>query len=727
MKVIYLKSSLIYLLMGINYMTLFSQRWNYPEIIADSTVDLYYGKQVVDPFRNLENYKEEKIQKWLCEQRAFHDSIINTIPFRDTVLKKIKDLIYTSNITLELPVASHYNLFYKQYLKKEKTFKLIMCNLYGNNKTELFSTDSLNLKYQSFFTIDYYEPSPDGKFLAFAFSENGNEESILCILDIQHKKILKEKIERAVGGNPQWLSDGSGFFYGCLKDDEGNESKKYEDYRIKLHRLGTDPDIDRIIFSRKATPQISLSNIDISVLHMFPSSEYVTVSVVSGTSSYLRIFYAPLDEIIKKNSSEINWKCVLGEEDKITESTLVGNTIYFISFNKKNNGTIEYKTVDYPYKRKVVFDKNDMIIRDLIQTSDAVYFVASSKGIDSLYKIDISNYDVESVNIPLSGTIDIKPYGFDVTSNFSNNQNLIFGINTWNKAWSIYSYNDETKKINAIALRPSVPDSISQNLVIENIEVKSHDDEYVPLTILYNSNLKMNTGNPTILYAYGAYGTSITPFFSSYRQVWSNLGGVYAIAHVRGGGEKGNAWYKDGFKSSKSNSWKDFIACAEYLIQNNYTSTEKLAVAGGSAGGITIGRASTERPDLFKVAIIYSGVLNTLRHEISSNNLNITEYGTVNDSVECQYLYEMDTYHHIEDDEKYPSFLFKAGMNDARVEPWHSSKMVAKLQANNNSENIILFRVSNQGHMGDSDSETELADEYSFLLWQLNYHSKIIE
>lgn len=222
---------------------------------------------------------------------------------------------------------------------------------------------------------------------------------------------------------------------------------------------------------------------------------------------------------------------------------------------------------------------------------------------------------------------------------------------------------------------------------------------------------------------YGAYGISNTPGFSPYRLLWTNNGGILAIAHVRGGGELGDQWYKAGYKTTKPNTWKDLIACAEYLIKEKYTSPQKIAINGGSAGGILIGRAMTERPDLFAVAIPEVGCLNPLRAEESPNGpVNAPEFGTVKDSVECMALIEMDSYLHVRDGVKYPATLITAGMNDPRVIAWQPGKFAARLEAANASDKPILFLTDFEAGHGIGNTKTKdfekLADKFSFALWQ---------
>jgi prolyl oligopeptidase len=264
------------------------------------------------------------------------------------------------------------------------------------------------------------------------------------------------------------------------------------------------------------------------------------------------------------------------------------------------------------------------------------------------------------------------------------------------------------------------------DLIAEEIMVESHDGVMVPLSLIYNKGIVKNGRNRVLFYGYGAYGSSMNPFFSPNFLLWTNDGGILAIPHVRGGGELGDKWHKAGFKTTKPNTWKDLIACAEYLIDKDYTSNEYIAISGGSAGGILIGRALTERPDLFAAAIPSVGCLNPLRAEESPNGpVNVPEFGTVKDSVECMALIEMDSYLHLNDGVKYPATLITAGMNDPRVIAWQPAKFAARLQAANASDKPILFWADFEAGHGIGNTKSKrfesLADELSFAFWQTGH------
>jgi len=258
----------------------------------------------------------------------------------------------------------------------------------------------------------------------------------------------------------------------------------------------------------------------------------------------------------------------------------------------------------------------------------------------------------------------------------------------------------------------------------KEVMVPSHDGVLVPLSIIYKTGIKLDGSNPTLLTGYGSYGLSRSVEFNPVQLAWLEKGGVYAVAHVRGGGELGEDWHLAGQKLNKPNTWKDFIACAEWLIAKGYTSPGRLAGQGGSAGGILIGRAITERPDLFTAALIDVGALDCIRVETTTNGVpNIPEFGTVTKPDEFKGLLEMSSYHHVKDGVKYPAVMLSHGVNDPRVEPWESAKMTARLQAATASGKPVLFRVDyHAGHgIGSTRAQAQeaQADKYEFMLWQM--------
>ena len=295
---------------------------------------------------------------------------------------------------------------------------------------------------------------------------------------------------------------------------------------------------------------------------------------------------------------------------------------------------------------------------------------------------------------------------------------------SWTRAGATYAYDPATNRFTDMQLMPVGKfDNVSGYESIE-VEIPSHDGVLVPLSVVYKSGLKLDGTNPTYLTGYGAYGLSRDVGFSPTILAWLERGGVYAVSHVRGGGENGEAWHLAGQKLTKPNTWKDFIACGEYLISRGYTSRERLAGQGGSAGGILIGRAITERPDLFAAALLDVGSLDAVRAEFTTNGVpNIQEFGTVTREDEFRGLLEMSSYHHVKDGTKYPAVMLSHGINDPRVEPWMSAKMAARLQAATASTKPVLLRMDYHAGHGIGSTKLQqlqgLADKYAFLLWQM--------
>jgi prolyl oligopeptidase len=294
-------------------------------------------------------------------------------------------------------------------------------------------------------------------------------------------------------------------------------------------------------------------------------------------------------------------------------------------------------------------------------------------------------------------------------------------ITSWTAPVTIYDYDAQQDTFAKSSFNEDVTYPGYDQLVTKEVEVPGHDGAMIPLSIIYQKGLALNGSNSCLLTGYGAYGISLNPSFS-YRFSLSTRGVVMAIAHVRGGSEKGEAWYKAGFQTTKSNTWEDFISCAEYLIKNGYTSPDKLAGSGTSAGGILISRAITERPDLFAAAVCNVGCANAMRSEFTPNGpVNTPEFGTVKDPVQCAALYNMDGVAHVQKGVKYPAVMGVGGWNDPRVTAWQPGKFVAALQAASTSGKPVLMKVNyDNGHFTEDKSVTfkNFAGQYAFMLWQ---------
>ncbi len=708
------------LILAINIQWIFPQtdktisNWRYPSLKADTAINYYFGKKVIDPFRNLEDLENEKVKTWMKGQNVLYDTIIHSITNCDSLESEIRKMQKIKNKWVDVPRIAGNRIFYTfgYYNDSSDIVRLGYSEDINREPFELFNTKEFNERDSCVYYINYFEPSRDGHYIAFGISPNGSEKASILIIDAVKKELLPEKIDYSLGGNIQWLPDGTGFFYMRDKDIITEEDKNtfYEDARVMLHKLYNNPKNDREVFSRLLNKDLGLEKISWPRLFVFPSSDKVLINIVKD--SYYVIYYQQLKDLLAKPAETIVWTKICGVKDKMGSNVMYNDRFFGISYRNNPNGQlISMKLPDTT--RTVVCEASGFALDDLILTHNTLYVTTIEKGLNKLVKVNPENFVTLNIPLPFLGGISLVPF-FSIASSYQASDYLFFTLERYDKPMGGYIC-DENNKVTRTNIFPEYQYlDPPLDLIEEEIEVPSYDGIMVPLSIVYKKGIKFDGTNPAIIEAYGAFGISMKPIFFRNRLIWFNHGGIYAVAHVRGGFENGNDWHKGGLKATKPNSWKDLIACAEYMVKNKYTSSQKLATVGYSAGGITIGRAITERPDLFKAAVIYSGVCNTIRQE-NTFNPQVSEFGTVKDSLESQYLFEMDTYHHIRQGIYYPSVLFTAGLNDSRVPPWQPAKAVARMQEVSNRENIILFRIEDQGHFSyPSDAEV-----YSFLFWQL--------
>jgi len=367
-------------------------------------------------------------------------------------------------------------------------------------------------------------------------------------------------------------------------------------------------------------------------------------------------------------------------------------------------------------RAEVVVPESHAVVMSIGTAQDALYVQERESGLGQVRRVPYGSTGGTRIALPNDGAIW-------VIATDRRKPGVVFPLESWIRPPLWYRYDPGDKRVHDTGLLPPAPLDV-RTFESAEVDVPSHDGVLVPLSIMYRKGLARNGSNPTLLDGYGAYGFSYDPYFDPLRLAWLERGGVFAVAHVRGGGENGEAWHESGKIATKPNTWKDFIAGAEYLVKNGYTSSDRLAGTGTSAGGIMIGRAITERPDLFRAAVPRVGVLNALRTEHEPGGpANIPEFGTTTTEEGFRALREMDAVEHVRPGTRYPAVLLTAGLNDSRVEAWQPAKMTAVLRERTASAYPVLLRVaSDAGHgMGLTKAQEveEAADTYAFLLWQL--------
>jgi prolyl oligopeptidase len=446
-------------------------------------------------------------------------------------------------------------------------------------------------------------------------------------------------------------------------------------------------------------------------------STWAIGQVKHGDESDLSLYAVPLATL---GTPDARWTKVCDRGDLDTEFAVHGDDIFLLGAQDAPRFKVVRTSLSAPDLKtaKVVLPAGEYVVDSLAVARDALY-VGIMHGVQS--KILRVPYAESAQPRPLALSAE-EPSG-RVTAARADLDGVFIGTNSWIRTGRLYQYDPKTQNLADTRLLPQGRFDAPESLAATEVMVPSHDGVMVPLSIIHRKDIPRDGSSPTLLSGYGAYGFSSTMRFDPTNLAWLERGGILAVAHVRGGGALGKEWHHAGRKQTKPNTWKDFIACAEYLVKARYTSPRKLAGKGGSAGGILIGRAITERPDLFAAANISVGCTDMLRFETTTNGPpNIPEFGTVTREDEFRALLEMSTLHHIQDGVKYPAVLVTHGINDPRVEPWMSAKTTARFQAATGSGKPVLFRVEyHAGHgMGSTRKQRheESADLWSFLLWQ---------
>jgi prolyl oligopeptidase len=678
----------------------------------------FFGVKIEDPYRYMEDLKNPEVASWFKAQNEYTAGVLAAIPNRDAVLARLKVLDEGAAARVfDVRRVPGGRYFYQKRLANEDVAKVYVREGLGGAEKLLVDPTKFMTAGGPHYVISYYTPSLDGKYLAAGLSPAGSEDAVLRVIDSKTGNETGDVIDRAQFGAVSWLPDSGSFVYNRLQKltASSGPNDRYLNSRTYLHILGNDPEKDRAVFSAE-TPGVKAEPTDIPVVGVFPDSRYVVGSLNHGVQNELTLYAALLDDL---KNGKATWKLVCDVADEVTSLDAHGDELFLLS----HHGASRYKVLRTRFSSpsasgaEVVVASSQAVIQSFAAASDALYVQALDGGLGRLQRVPYAgNSKAEQIALPFDGSVGLSATDVRLPG-------TMIALAGWTKGPKIYAYDPDRKAVSDTQLQPVGKFDEPADLESVEVRVKSHDGTMVPLSIVRKKGLKLDGTNPTWLEGYGSYGITIDPYFDPRYLAWYERGGVFAVAHVRGGGEYGEDWHLGGKLLTKPNTWKDLIACAEYLIQQKYTSTPRLLIEGGSAGGITIGRSITERPDLFAVALDEVADSDMLRTEFSpSGVLNIPEFGTVKEADGFKALYEMSAYQHVKDGTKYPAVLLTTGFNDPRVASWQPGKMTARLQAASSSGKPVLLRVDYDAGHGIGSTKTqrerELADQMSFAMWQ---------
>ncbi|MDN3429950.1 MULTISPECIES: prolyl oligopeptidase family serine peptidase [unclassified Pseudoalteromonas] len=678
---------------------------DYPETKKGTVVDTYFGENVADPYRWLEDDMSDETAQWVKTQNNLTFSYLEQIPYRDTLKQRLEKLMNYEKISAPF-TEGDYTYFYKNDGLQNQ---YVLYRSKDGGEAEIF-LDPNTFSEDGTTSMSGLSFSEDGSLLAYQISEGGSDWRKIIVIDTETKEQVEQALVDVKFSGVSWLAN-DGFYYSSYDKPEGSElSAKTDQHKVYYHKLGQAQSEDALVFGdtaeqkhryvgAKATKDgrylfisasVSTSGNKLFIKDLTkPDSEFVTVvgntdsdtSVIDNEGSKLFLvtnLNAPNKKVVTVDASNPqpeNWQDFIPETENVLNVTLGGNTFFANCM------------VDAISKVKQ-YNKQGELIRDI-----SLPGVGTAGGFGGKKEQTTLYYSFTNYKTP--GTT----YSFDVQSGES----------------KVY--------------RKSGIDFNSDKYTSEQVFYTSKDGTKVPMIITYKSDIKLDGSNPTILYGYGGFNISLTPRFSSTTAAWLEQGGVYAVANIRGGGEYGKEWHKAGTQLQKQNVFDDFIAAAQYLQDKKYTSKKRLALRGGSNGGLLVGAVMTQRPDLFQVALPAVGVLDMLRyHTFTAGAGWAYDYGTSDQSKEMfDYLKGYSPIHNVKAGVEYPATMITTGDHDDRVVPSHSFKFAAELQAKQAGTNPTLIRIeTNAGHGAGTPTSKIIdlyADMYGFTLYNMGIKS----
>ena len=683
-----------------------------PATERHDVTEVYFGQTVTDPYRWLEDWREGKGADWLKAQDTYTRSILAGIPGREKFLVRVKALD-TASTRVRFAQVWGGKLFYLKTDPNADNLKLYVKE--GNSAERLLLDPELLTKDGVHFSIDYFKPSLDGALVAYGISPGGSENSVIHVLETATGKVMPDAIDRTRFGGVAWLPGNKSFVYNRLQKltPDMPRTAFEQRSRVYVHELGQDTEQDRFVFGYGYSSDVKIDDNDLSFVTYTPGSHFVLGLLAHGTQNEATVYYSSINEL---KSQHIGWKKLFDVDAAITNLSLHNDDIYLLTHKNKSRYEVIRTSLKNPdvTHATVVVPASEVVIQEADVASDGIYIRDLDGGIGRMRRL---SFDGKIEPVLVGKGLSVSEISVTPTE-----PGALVHVVSWTSSPRFLRYDQKSKTATDTGIQPPLPIDTSA-YESEEVKAKSADGTMIPLSIIHAKNFTADGNHPTHLIGYGAYGISYDTFFDPVWLAWLERGGVIAFAHVRGGGEYGEDWYRAGYKLTKQHTIDDFIASAQYLIEHKYTSAQRLSGEGTSAGGILIGGAITQRPDLFAGALIRVGCSNATRMEFTPNGPpNIAEFGSVTDPDGFKGLFAMDAYQHVKDGTAYPGILLTACINDPRVDPSQPAKMTARLQAATSSKKPVLLRVDyDAGHgMGSTRAQHDLeySDEMSFLLWQ---------
>ncbi|HYL61642.1 MAG TPA: prolyl oligopeptidase family serine peptidase [Candidatus Methylomirabilis sp.] len=698
-----------------------------PVAPARPVTDDYYGTKIVDNYRYMENLKDPEVQQWMKAQDDYTRSVLERLSGRAALLARTNDLIRSQParvLDVQIVAGHYYSL---RIPSGGQTAGLYVRDGLNGTDQLLIDPEKDSGSRGTHSSISFYALSPDNRYVVYGLSAGGSENAVLHVFDIAGGKDIAEVIDRARFAHPSWR-DGRSFFYTQLQQVMRNmpDAARYQKSVSRLHVVGSDPDSDSSILGFGINPTIPLTLEEIPTVYAALGTNYVVAVIRRGVEEPRRVYVAM---VRGATGADIHWEPIAANYDDgiiawepagAGALPTHGDTLYMISRRDSPNGEIVRFDLrgSSTIAPKTILAAGKLPIQAIQTAKDALYVQVMDGGIGRLERIAFAGAGRPTF-VTLSFPVSVLSISTDSTTG-----GAVFRVGSWTRPMTYLHVEEDAEPASDAGLQPTNPSDSADDMEVREVKVKSWDGTEIPLSIRFKKGLVLDGSHPTQLLGYGAYGYPRTPVNIPGTRAAIERGVIFADAHVRGGGDYGEAWHLAGYKLTKPNTWRDFIACAEYLIAQHYTSPSKLFGVGASAGGILIGRAIEERPDLFAAVIAEVPIADMLRWETTANGEgNVTEFGSVKTEEGFEDLYAMSPYAHVKYGVKYPAVMVTTAINDKRVEPWIPAKFAARLQGATASGRPVLLRVDyDAGHAGIgatvSQQAESFADMISFALWQ---------
>ncbi len=677
-----------------------SSRPPYPPTSGGDEVEILHGESIPDPYRWLEQGDDPRTQAWTASQNALTESLLAAVPGRARLRARLDELLSIGALSTPEPVAGRY--FYQRRDGRQNQPVLYVRE--GRDGEDRILIDPNQLDAQGTTALDWFYPSEDGRLLAYGLSENGSEQSLLHVLEVDSGAPLPDRIPRTRSADLAWLPDGSGFYY--TRYPAGGEVPEGEEHyhrSVFFHRLGTDSARDPLIFrpaEKEHWPGVGLSPdgrwLVIGVARTFDQTDLYLQDLVAGT---------PPVPVAKDVAATFDGEVVRGRLYLRTNLDAPTYRLYLVDPERPAREGW----------REIVPPRTDAVLDGFRVTGSTLALSYLERAASRLRLADLEGNGVREVALPTIGSL------FGLSGEWDGDE-LYYGFTSYTVPPTVYRLalpagtTELWRRVDA--------DLDPGRYEVRQVGYPSRDGTEVTMFVVYRSGLPRDGANPVYLSGYGGFNISMTPAFSRSLLLWLERGGVVAIPNIRGGGEYGEAWHQGGMLGHKQNSFDDFIAAAEWLIRERYTRPERLAAAGGSNGGLLMGAVLTQRPDLFGAVVIQVPLLDMLRyHRFLIARLWIPEYGSAEDPEQFRWLRAYSPYHHVRDGVRYPAVLLATAESDTRVDPMHARKMAARLQAATSSDRPVLLRLeARAGHGAGKPLNKvldELTDTWTFVFWQL--------